>query len=127
MPQYSQEEAAGLLGQHLVKLNERLDALEAKPVRDKFTRRYEAGRRLARQSGYRGKRLEDLENWMIENEVVRHDQAMKLQPLPPDTSYFSGEHDADITKLIESGGKDQAVLARLVNSALAEVRADDDY
>jgi hypothetical protein len=128
MPSYSQEEAASLLGQHLVKINERLDAIEAKPVRDKFTRRYEAGRRLARSSGYRGKRLEDLEHWMLENEVPRHDLAMQLQPVPPDTNYFSGEQgDADITKLIESAGKDNAALARLVNSALREARQDDDY
>jgi hypothetical protein len=124
MPQYSQEEAASLLGQHLVKITERLDSLEAKPVRDKFQREYLKGRRLAKGAGFDTAQLEER---MIERGITHHEDAMRLYPDYRSGNIYDAQSDEDFKKLIESGGRDEGVLRRLIGSALSEVRADDDY
>jgi hypothetical protein len=125
MPEYSQAEAAALLGEMLVKTNARLDALEAAPARNQYSRSVDRGRQRAAQNGYVGPRLQELEQFMIDRGITRHEDAMQLMPSAAPTDYFSG--DEDFTKLIEAHGNDPAAERRMVHRALQEVRQADDY
>jgi hypothetical protein len=94
-------------------------------VRDTFARRYESGRELARSKGYRGPRLAELEEYMIENGVTQHAHAMQLSSAPPPSRFVFEDDDTDMKALIESGGQDDGVMRRMVDKALKETRSND--
>jgi hypothetical protein len=81
MPQYTPEEAAGLLGQAIVKMNERLDSLEAAPARNRASRSIERGRQLALQRG--GEQYaNEVGQLMINRGISHYEDAMRLLPTP---------------------------------------------
>jgi hypothetical protein len=126
MPQYSQEEAAGLLGQLLVKVNERLDSLEAAPARSRASRSVERGRQLAVQKGGE-EYARQVEELMLARGVSHHSDAMQLMPAPAPTDYFSDGGNQYIKELLESVN-DNVPLMREVNKTLQEVRnLQDEY
>jgi hypothetical protein len=66
----------------------RVDALEAKPVLDNFQADTARGRAIARDKGYGPAEIDRLENFMAERGILHHQDAIRVDPVPPDTRFW---------------------------------------
>jgi hypothetical protein len=122
MPQYSQEEAAGLLGQHLVKQNQELAELRQIIMQERQRGKVEHEERLMKSYGYTGERAAEVYDWMQANECAN--VSIALRELGP---YSGGSFGAgplveedEWQALMDGDYRKQERLA--VNRALKEAR-----
>src|SRR5690349_7951832 len=72
--------AAVQLVEAMNKLNGRMDTLEAAPKLTKLQRDWQAGREYAKSKHLSASQIENLEEWMMNRAVGRHDHALALMP-----------------------------------------------
>lgn len=117
------EQAGRQLAQLITQQNQRLEAVEAAPARARLAEEWQSGQEYARASGYRGEALNELEQAMQDNNIWRHDHAIRLGLAPPSTHPFldGPAEGSEMLRAIQSGNQEQ-YFDGLARQALREGR-----